>query len=130
MLHGHELVLHGLRLLLRLDQRRVHRLGDVDLVRLPAGARHLRNPGDLPLAGVHHAVGVHLHLLQHLGDQAALLLDQRKKQVLLVDLHILVANRDFLCIPHGFKRLLRIFLCVHTVSPFPGTWSKVIFDFL
>ena len=113
-------VLHVLGLLLRLGQRGVHGLGDIDLVHLPAGAGNPGNTLDLPVAGGGHALHVDLGLLQDLSSRAVLLVQEGVKQVLLVDLHVLVADGTALRLPDGFNGFLGEFLDVHIATPFQG----------
>ena len=106
----------------------VHGLGDVHLVRLAAGARHLRDPLDLVVAGVGHAVDVDVQLLEQLRDEPAFLSQQRVEQVLLIDLHILIPDDKLLRLAHGLQRFLRIFFSVHGIPPRKSPIS--FFDFL
>ena len=112
MLHGHILVLHGLRLLLRRIERGLHVGADVKAVHCLTCSY----AGDLPQLSFRRRFQTlhrNVHLFQQLGNQTALLLQQRQKQMHLLHLLMGILNRQLLCALDGFNRFLGIVIEVH-----------------
>ena len=109
MLHGDILVLHGLGRGLSGLEGPVHILGHIDLVRLPAPARHLGQLLHLRLDCGGKAGHRHAHGGQQLGNEALLVGEKGQHQVLLLDLHAVVLQRYILGLLDGLKRFLSKF---------------------
>ena len=74
MLHGHVFVLHVPGGLFRRGQGFVQLRGDVDFVRVPAGARHMGQLGHLVCKGGGQVARLDAHLAEQLADEAVLLI--------------------------------------------------------
>ena len=114
MLDGDEVVLHALGKLFRLRQCLIDLARDIEAVGLPAGAGHARELVDLRRDGGIQALDGNAHLFQKLRHKAAVLLQQRREQMHLLDLLVLILNGQLLGRLNGLQRFLRIILCVHT----------------
>ena len=117
MLNRDEFILHRLCLLFRLSEYCVDRLGNINLVGFTTGAGNFRDALNLAIARGLHARGVDVQLLHQLWNQAALLIEQRIKKMLLINLHILIANHDFLCLANRFHRFDGVFILIHKNPP-------------
>ena len=113
MFHGHKFILHGFRLIFGFHQRRVYRLGNVDLVHFPAVAGNPGNPVDFGGDGGGELLFVHAHFVHQLADHAALLTYQGQQQMLLINLRIAIADHQLLGLADGLHGFLRIFFSVH-----------------
>ena len=76
MLHADIFILHLLGLLLRCIEGAVEVIGDVDFLRVAAGAGHAGQCLHLLQSRLRKGVRVGAHCLQHLRNQAILLLGQ------------------------------------------------------
>ena len=90
-------ILHLLSLLLRSVEGTVQVAGDIDFLRVAAGAGHARQGLYFLQSRIGKCICVHTKGLQHLGDQAVLLLGQRRQQVFLLDRIVGIFHRDALC---------------------------------
>ena len=106
MLHGHEVILHPLGGILGSHQGLIQSVADIDFVCL-AGTGH---PGELPYlchGSGGQALHGHVHLLEQLGNQSPVLLQQRCQQMNLLQLLMIIPNRQVLRILNGFLGFLR-----------------------
>ena len=117
MLHGDIFVLHGLRLVFRGGEGRVYIGGNIEFVSLPA-AGHAGNLCKLRLGGGVQAFHRNAHFLQQLGNQTALLPQQRQQQVNLLHLLVMIAPGDVLRVLHRLQGLLRIVIEIHKAHSF------------
>ena len=113
MFHGQELILHLTGDLVGTGQGAIHVTGDVDLVRLPAGAAHSGHPLQLRLDGGFQAGGVRPHAGDQLGDEAALLIQQGVEQVSLLNLGVAIFTGEHLSGLDGFLGFLGEVFLVH-----------------
>ena len=112
MLHGHILVLHGLRLLLRRIERGLYVGADVKAVHCLTRSY----AGDLPQLGFRRRFQTlhrNIHLSQQLRGQTALLPQQCQKQMHLLHLLMRILNRQLLRALDGLNRFLGIVIEVH-----------------
>ena len=106
MLHGDVLILHVLCPVLGGDKGLVQCVADINLVGLPC-AGDAGELGNLCHGGSGQAFHGDAHLGQQLGDQPTILLQQGGQQVNLLQLLMVVANRQILRFLNGFLRFLR-----------------------
>ena len=124
MLDGDEVVLHALGKLFRLRQCLIDLARDIEAVGLPAGAGHARQLVDLRRDGGVQALDGNAHFLQQLRHKAVVLLQQRREQMHLLDLLVLILNGQLLGRLNGLQRFLRIILCVHTTIQLLGVSTR------
>ena len=77
VLHRHEFVLHSLGGLFCTSQYPVHLLGNIEAAGLPAGAADAGQSVNFLLHPAIQCIDILVHLLQQLGDQPLILLQQR-----------------------------------------------------
>ena len=118
MLDGNIIVVHLVRHALRAGQARVHGARNVIFIRLAPRAGHARELIELLLHGSVQALHRHAHLAQELRHKPAVLPQKRGEQMHLLDLLVLVFDRQRLRGLHRAKRFLRIFLSVHKSASF------------
>ena len=97
VLHADIFILHLLGLLLRCIEGAVEVIGDVDLLRVAAGAGHAGQCLHPLQSRLRKGVRVGAHGLQHLWNQTILLLGQCGQQVLLLHCVVGIFHRDALC---------------------------------
>ena len=105
MLHGHKVILHPLGGILGSHQGLIQSVADIDFVCL-TGTGH---PGELPYlchGSGGQALHGHVHLLEQLGNQSPVLLQQRCQQMNLLQLLMIIPNRQVLRILNGFLGFL------------------------
>ncbi len=119
MLDGDKLVLHPGGELLGGREHIVDRAGDIILARLTAGPGHARQLLHLGMHRSVEALDRHAHLLDQLRNQALLLAQQRQQQMRLLDLLIVVAQRELLRALNRLQRPSGILFCIHhSKTPF------------
>ena len=116
MLHRDILVLHGLGCGLSGLEGPVHILGHIDLVRLPAPARHLGQFLHLCLDRGGKAGHRHTHSGQQLWNKALLVGEKGQQQVLLLDLLIAVLHGQLLRPLDGCQGPLGKLIHIHVRS--------------
>ena len=118
MLHGDELVLHGLGLFLCLLEGGVHIGSDIEPVGVPAAG----DGGNLPQfgsGGGFQTLHSYVHFPQQLRDQAAVLPQQGQKQVNLLHLLVIILHRQVSRALDSLQRFLGIIVKIHTaILPF------------
>ena len=118
MLHGNELILHVIRPILGGNEGLVQVIADIDFVRLPGAG----DPGELAqlrLGSSLKALHGDVHFPQQLGNQSALLLQQGRQQMDLLQLLVIVPNRQILRALNSFLGFLRKVLKIHSDPSFP-----------
>jgi len=118
MLHGDKIIVHFPGNLFRPGQGTVYGTGYIIAVSLPSGAGDLRQLPQFLLHRGTQAFQGDAHVLQKLGCETALLLQQGGKQMDLLDLLMAEAYGQLLCGPDGLQGFLCEFLCVHYIHPF------------
>ena len=118
MLDGDEVVLHLVGKLFGAVQRLVDRSCHIVAVGFSAGAGYARELSQLLQNGSVETFHRHAHLPQQLRRKTVLLPDETCKQVDLLDLLVLIFNRQLLRSLNRFQRLLRILLCIHRFHSF------------
>jgi len=88
--------------------------------RLPAGSGHVRQPLRRPDGVGFELRNGNAHFEQQLRDQTLFLCEQRRQQMLLLELHVLVFHRAVLRFLYSLQGFLRKFLCVHKLHSFPA----------
>ena len=91
-------------------------MGDINLVRVTAGAGHTGQRRELFGRGGGKAAGVHVQLLQKLGDEALLLRCKGVEQMLRLQGVVLVLHGQLLRGLKGFQRLLGILIGIHRID--------------
>lgn len=110
MLYGNILVLHPVCRCFRAAERRVQIARQVGFA---AAAAHARKFFKDRVAGCPERFHIHIHPLQHTGDQTVLLREQSVQQMRLPHLGLTVLNGILLCGLHGLDAFLCQFLYVH-----------------
>ena len=118
VLHADVLVLHAIRLGLRLGERLVEVGGNVDLACLPAAAGNPRHALDEVESRLLYRVGVDVHFSQDLRSKTAVLGKKRVQEMLLLNAVVLVAYRDVLCGLYRFEGFFRVLVRIHTNASF------------
>ena len=95
VLHGDELVLHGLCLILCSRKGCVHIGGDIEFIRLP-GTCHAGNLVQFLLCSGLQTLHGNPHLAQQLGNQPPILLQKGKQQVNLLKLLMIIGSCNIL----------------------------------
>ena len=113
VLHGNILVLHFFGQLFSGGEDFVHFLGDIDLVRLPAGAGHFGELLHRALQRLQQGAGVNIHFGKKLRNQPVGLRNEDTGQMGCVNLQVAVLNGQILCGFDGFQGFLRTFLHIH-----------------
>ena len=117
MLHGDEFILHVLRPVLGGNEGLVQVVADIDFVRLPC-AGDAGELAQLRLGGCLEAFHGDVHFPQQLGHQSPVLLQQGCEQMDLLQLLVIVPNRQVLGILNGFLGFLRKVLKIHSDPSF------------
>ena len=116
MLDADVVILHRLGLAGGGAQHLIGGLGDINLVRVTAGAGHTGQRRELFGRGGGKTAGVHVQLLQKLGDEALLLRCKGVEQMLRLQGVVLVLHGQLLRGLKGFQRLLGILIGIHRID--------------